>query len=1127
MKTRFTKWLSGKWQRTAKTLAFSVATLLSAHAAQAQITYNYGWEPATSTWTNTGFFDFERSNEAPCVDTISTRTNLYLGFGATYRSPVLTTSNGGDVTLSYSFKVTEYSSVTTPAPADFGALNVQYAQTTTGPWTTVQTINAANHTPSASCATKTVTFPTGFTGNMYVRFVATCSSAADYWLYLDNVSITQGAAPTCTHVTGLTPTVTGTATASISWTAASPAPANGYEYYYSTSNTAPTAATTANGSVGAGVTTANLSSLAAGTTYYVWVRSVCGTTNKSSWNIGTVSFTTNPAAQTPATLPWTENFTAGGSNWSFIGGAQTNKWAVGSATGNTGNGLYVSNNGGTTNAYSTGSSSVSFAYRDVTIPAGTNDINIAFDWKGQGEEGYDFMRAWVISTAQTPVAGTQISTTNTPGALQIGGLGDAGNYDEYRNNYSTAWQHENLVVNATALAGSTVRVVLEWTNDGSDGTQPPAAVDNINVTALSCGVPTALQANAITNVTATIAWTASSPAPANGYEYYYNTTGTAPTATTTPSGATGAGVTAAGLTLLTANTTYYYWVRSVCSTTDKSLWSVGGTFLTENLVPRPWLEAFTTTTGPAGWGATADWYIGSIRGVTGNPGNNVYMNLYGSAPTGIVQTTNVGAVLATDTFRVQYKASVYSTPYGPVAAGSGYFKVLLSTNFGQSFTQIDSLPIPTTTSWNYVYYPLTAYAGANVKIRIEATRTAGDFDLAFDNFSINGTACSNPSVFLGPDTTLCPGVTRTLNANNPGATYLWSTGAATQTIQVSTPGTYWVKVTNFGGCFATDTLVITGATLPVVALGNDTTFCNTGAGITLNAANPGATYLWSTAATTQTIHVNATGTYWVNVTNATGCNQTDTINVVVNPTPYFNFGPPDSAICANTTLVLNAQNPTGTTYNWSTGANTQTIDVTTSGTYWATTTDNVTGCTHSDTINVTVTPLPSADGIVVTGNSPTYSFSVTNGQNITGYSWNFGDNSTPVTTANPSHTYNVSTPTNFTVELTLTNECGSVTLSKEVRDVMPNSLKDLNLSADVLKLYPNPAKHSLTIENESGLKIEGIKIYNILGQEVSTKVLNNNATKQTIDVSHLAGGMYHIRIQFAEGATTRKFEVIK
>lgn len=76
-------------------------------------------------------------------------------------------------------------------------------------------------------------------------------------------------------------------TAQISWTAASPAPTQ-YDVYFSTSNTTPTAATIPVGSL-TGVA-ANIIDLTAGTTYYFWVRSNCGSSN-SAWVYGG-SFTT-------------------------------------------------------------------------------------------------------------------------------------------------------------------------------------------------------------------------------------------------------------------------------------------------------------------------------------------------------------------------------------------------------------------------------------------------------------------------------------------------------------------------------------------------------------------------------------------------------------------------------------------------------------------------------------------------------------------------------------------------------------------------------------------------------------------------------------------------------------------
>jgi len=60
------------------------------------------------------------------------------------------------------------------------------------------------------------------------------------------------------------------------WTAPASAPSSGYDYFYDSVPTPPTASTTPTGSVGAGVTTATLTGLNMGATYYFWVRSNCG-----------------------------------------------------------------------------------------------------------------------------------------------------------------------------------------------------------------------------------------------------------------------------------------------------------------------------------------------------------------------------------------------------------------------------------------------------------------------------------------------------------------------------------------------------------------------------------------------------------------------------------------------------------------------------------------------------------------------------------------------------------------------------------------------------------------------------------------------------------------------------------
>ncbi|KQM50333.1 fibronectin type III domain-containing protein [Chryseobacterium sp. Leaf201] len=330
--------------------------------------------------------------------------------------------------------------------------------------------------------------------------------------------------------------------------------------------------------------------------------------------------------QAPATLPYSQNFTTA-NDFTLLNGTQTNKWFYGAVTGNTGSSLYISNNNGVANAYTVTSSSVVQAYRDFTIPAGSTIANFSFDWKGDGESTFDYLRVWVVPATFTPTVGTQI--TAGTGRVQVGQF-----------NQETTWQNFSTInLNISAYAGSTMRLVFEWRNDGSVGSQPPIAVDNINLSIPTCLTPAAPAVSAITTVSATLSWTAPPAAPGNGYEYYLSTVNTAPTAATAGTANAGTTVTPGGLT---ASTTYFWWVRSVCSATDKSVWIAGPSFSTTQVPATiPYTQNFTSANDLQLTNGTQvnKWFYGSA---TGNPANSLYIsNNNGTANSYTTSSTSV------------------------------------------------------------------------------------------------------------------------------------------------------------------------------------------------------------------------------------------------------------------------------------------------------------------------------------------------------------------------------------------------------------------------------------------------------------------------------------------------------
>lgn len=225
-------------------------------------------------------------------------------------------------------------------------------------------------------------------------------------------------------------------------------------------------------------------------------------------------------------------------------------------------------------------------------------------------------------------------------------------------------------------------------------------------------------------------------------------------------------------------------------------------------------------------------------------------------------------------------------------------------------------------------------------------------------------------------TTFCEGSSVVLDAGNGYTRYLWSTGDSTQTVTALTSGTYHVTVANESNCEASDSIIVTVISKPLstITANGPLTFCN-GSNVTLSAPGGLASYRWSKVAdslwqydTTQSIMVSTEGIYRVEVTNATGCDASDSVKVIVNdyPKPTINASGP-TTFCEGDSVVLDA-GAGYTTYQWNTGATTQSVVARVSGNYIVTVNDSI-GCSGNDTIRVTVIPRPKPT--IVLDGSPT------------------------------------------------------------------------------------------------------------------------------------------------------------
>ena len=194
-------------------------------------------------------------------------------------------------------------------------------------------------------------------------------------------------------------------------------------------------------------------------------------------------------AQTQNVL-FSDDFEGSSCEWNLMDGSQPNQWAWGTAINNGGtHALYISNDGGGSNAYTNSLYSIVYATRHLAF--GTGEYTIEYDWKAYGESNYDYLRAWLAPGSTQLIAGqlpngngasgiSSYINTTPEGWVPLDGGG--------KLNLSDAWQSQSSTVNVEA---GNYMLVFMWANDGSVGTNPPAAIDNVSIVSNCAIIPTA------------------------------------------------------------------------------------------------------------------------------------------------------------------------------------------------------------------------------------------------------------------------------------------------------------------------------------------------------------------------------------------------------------------------------------------------------------------------------------------------------------------------------------------------------------------------------------------------------------------------------------------------------------
>ena len=466
-----------------------------------------------------------------------------------------------------------------------------------------------------------------YSGNIKIGLYGESTVAltgADNYLFVDNFAVDL--APMCPAVFNTTASVDNFSTIRVNFATDNAEPGTGWDIAYAETDPTsfdPNAATIVS------VNDATelpyiITGLNAGSTYSIAVRQNCG----GDWSPAISA--TIPNLENAVTLPYIQDFEDlnNVAEWT-LSNPDTNKWYISNAVSypdNSGNSLFISDSLGATNEYT--NNVISYAYASTIVDFGTGaaEYNLSFDWRARGESSsYDYFKVFLLPIDQA------IPTTGWPVGQALGTF-----------NQQNTWQHANIILPASEYENTVKKLVFIWWNDGSTGTNPPAAVDNIQILPMTCATPSNLVVSLVDQTSATLSWNENGTSTSWLVEYSVNGINwTSELASTN---------TDFVLSNLNPSSTYQVRVYSLCSSIDTSSF-VSNVFQTEcGVISQfPWLEGFdeafigttasnSLTAAPRCWlnyngGYTSTTYVWK-RGTTASNiyagAGYAYMDGYGS-----------------------------------------------------------------------------------------------------------------------------------------------------------------------------------------------------------------------------------------------------------------------------------------------------------------------------------------------------------------------------------------------------------------------------------------------------------------------------------------------------------------
>jgi gliding motility-associated-like protein len=344
----------------------------------------------------------------------------------------------------------------------------------------------------------------------------------------------------------------------------------------------------------------------------------------------------------------------------------------------------------------------------------------------------------------------------------------------------------------------------------------------------------------------------------------------------------------------------------------------------------------------------------------------------GSTVTATPNTTTTYILEGTDNHNCKnsdtVNITVYSKPNITVAP--------ISVNICEGASTVINASGGSTYSWS-PGQGLSSTTGSSVTaspiVNSTYTVTGSDINGCSDTAITHITVSPNP-IISATDTVICFGDNTTLSATASlsGTSFVWSTGATNNSINVSPANStlYHVTATDGMGCVGDDSLNVVVNPLPTLSISPANPSICIGNNITVTASGAN-TYSWTPTINnsnvnnaTTTLSPTSTTVYTVTGVDGNGCVNSTTTNITVNPLPNITVNPDIDSICWGGSTSLTAAG--GNTYNWSpagglSAVNTATVTASpTVPTNYIVSGTDANGCTNTDTATVFVSPVVNA-----------------------------------------------------------------------------------------------------------------------------------------------------------------------